>query len=448
MSAEPAHALSPAAVETVGIIGLGYVGLPLAMALAKSGLRRVVGFDIDPARVAEIAAGGDRTREVDPPVLAAANAAGIFAPTADEQALTDLDVYILTVPTPVDSDKRPDFRPLEGACRTVGSILKRRSATAAPPIVVVESTVYPGVTEDICGPAIEEASGRRAGIDFFLGYSPERINPGDRTHTVDRIMKVVAGQTPEVAERLKLLYGRATTGGIFIARNIRTAEAAKVIENAQRDLNVAFVNEVTMIFGRLGISIYDVLETARTKWNFLDFRPGLVGGHCIGVDPFYLASAAQAAGHEPEIILAGRRINDGMGDYFAGRIAEQCGARQARTLVLGLTFKENLPDLRNSKVADLVQGLRARGHAVDIHDPHADPAQVQANFTLTLLPRLPSADDLDAYDCLVGAVPHDAYRGFTPAHFAALVKPGGLVADIKGMWRSVELPDSFRRWQP
>src|SRR5215831_16057376 len=330
MSAQPAPG-APPAVETVGIIGLGYVGLPLAMALAKSGLRRVVGFDIDPGRVAEIAAGADRTREVDPPVLAASNAAGVFAPTADEQALTDLDVYILTVPTPVDSNKRPDFRPLEGACRTVGAVLKRRSPNAAPPIVVV-STVYPGVTEDICGPAIEKASGRRAGRDFFLGYSPERINPGVRTHTVDRIMKVVAGQTPEVAERLKLLYGRATTGGIFVARNIRTAEAAKVIENAQRDLNVAFVNEVTMIFGRLGLSIYDVLETARTKWNFLDFRPGLVGGHCIGIDPYYLAACAQAAGHEPEIILAGRRINDAMGDHFAARIAEQCGASTPRTL--------------------------------------------------------------------------------------------------------------------
>jgi UDP-N-acetyl-D-galactosamine dehydrogenase len=349
------------------------------------------------------------------------------------------------VPTPVDADNQPDLGPLQGACRTLGVVLDRRPTTAPPPIIVFESTVYPGVTEDFCGPAIEAASGCRAGRDFFLGYSPERINPGDHTHSVDRIAKVVAGQTPEVAQRLAALYGRVTNGGIHVARDIRTAEAAKVIENAQRDLNIAFVNEVTMIFGRLGLSIYDVLDAARTKWNFLDFKPGLVGGHCIGIDPYYLAACAQAAGHEPEIILAGRRINDGMGDHFAARIAEQCGGSKPRTLVLGLTFKENLPDLRNSKVVDLVHGLQARGHAVDVHDPHADAAEAQASYGLALLPSLPNGA---AYDCLVGAVPHEAYGRFDAKAFAALVKPGGLVADIKGMWRSIDLPKALRRWQP
>ncbi|MGH6962542.1 MAG: nucleotide sugar dehydrogenase, partial [Dongiaceae bacterium] len=286
----------------------------------------------------------------------------------------------------------------------------------------LESTVYPGVTEDICGPIIEQVSGRKSGEGFLLGYSPERINPGDREHGVDRIAKVVAGQTPEVASRLAALYGRITGGGVFVARNIRTAEAAKAIENAQRDINIAFVNEVTMILGRLGLSVYDVLEAARTKWNFLDFRPGLVGGHCIGVDPFYLAACARASGHEPEIILAGRRINDGMGDWFADRIAAACGvASGPRTLVLGLTFKENLPDLRNSKVVDLVRGLEAHGHSVTVHDALADAAEAEAMYGLALA-KGPLGSD-DPYDCVVGAVPHAAYRAFSAGHLAGLLKP-------------------------
>jgi UDP-N-acetyl-D-galactosamine dehydrogenase len=439
-------AASPPPFETIGVIGLGYVGLPLAMALARAGARRIVGFDIDARRIAELDAGRDRTHEVTAEQLQAARPA--FSATTDAAALDGLDLYIVTVPTPVDAENQPDLRPLQGACRTIGQALARRSPEAAPPVIVFESTVYPGVTEDICGPAIEADSGRRAGQGFLLGYSPERINPGDRTRTVDRIAKVVAGQTPAVAQRLAALYGRVTDGGIHVAPDIRTAEAAKVIENAQRDINIAFVNEVTMIFGRLGLSIYDVLEAARTKWNFLDFRPGLVGGHCIGVDPYYLAACAQAAGHEPEIILAGRRINDGMGDYLAARIAERspaAGGRPLRTLVLGLTFKENLPDLRNSKVVDLVAGLAARGHRVDVHDPHADAAEARASYDLSLLPALPNGA---AYDCLVGAVPHEAYRRFDAQRFAGLVRTGGLVADIKGMWRSVALPNGLRRWQP
>jgi UDP-N-acetyl-D-glucosamine/UDP-N-acetyl-D-galactosamine dehydrogenase len=426
----------PPPIETVGIIGLGYVGLPLAMALSRGGLRKVVGFDISALRIAELAAAHDRTREITAAELKAA-LAGPFQATTDAQALDDLDAYVVTVPTPVDAANQPDLAPLQGACRTLGTVLARRPA-GAPPIIVFESTVYPGVTEDICGPAIAAAGGR----DFLLGYSPERINPGDRTHTVDRIAKVVAGQTPEVAQRLAALYGRVTNGGIHIAPSIRTAEAAKVIENAQRDINIAFINEVTMIFGRLGLSIYDVLDAARTKWNFLDFKPGLVGGHCIGIDPYYLAACAQAAGHEPEIILAGRRINDGMGDHFAARIAEACGGAKPKTLVLGLTFKENLPDLRNSKVVDLIHGLQARGHAVEVHDPHADAAEAKSSYGLSLLSALPNGA---TYDCLVGAVPHATYREFS---FAGVVKPGGLVADIKGLWRDVALPEGFRRWQP
>jgi UDP-N-acetyl-D-galactosamine dehydrogenase len=285
-----------------------------------------------------------------------------------------------------------------------------------------------------------------------MGYSPERINPGDRARTVDRIMKIVSGQTPAVAKRLERLYGQVTSGGIFVARDIRTAEAAKVIENAQRDINIAFINEVTMIFGRLGLSVYDVLEAARTKWNFLDFRPGLVGGHCIGVDPFYLAHCAEALGHHAEVILAGRRINDGMGDHIAGRIVDfhaQGEPRDGRprTLVLGLTFKENLPDLRNSKVVDLIQGLRARGHRVEVHDARADPAEAKALYGETLRPGLALGPGEAPFDCIVGAVAHDAYKALGPADFARLVRPGGLVGDVKAMWRGRPLPEGLRRWE-
>jgi UDP-N-acetyl-D-galactosamine dehydrogenase len=366
----------------------------------------------------------------------------------DPTDLLDRDIHIVTVPTPVDAANRPDLGPLDAACRTVGQVLKASAPHNPAPIVVFESTVYPGVTEDICRPLIERESGRRAGEDFFLGYSPERINPGDRSHRLDSIVKVVAGQTAETAERLRDLYARVAKAGVFVAKDIRTAEAAKVIENAQRDINIAFINEVTMIFERLGLSIYDVLDASRTKWNFLDFKPGLVGGHCIGVDPYYLAACAVAAGHDPEIILSGRRINDAMGDYFAERIHQEAaknGARTPRTLVLGLTFKENVPDLRNTKVIDLVRGLVSRGHRVDVHDPQADAAEAKAHYGLTLLPELNASQP---YDCLICAVPHEAYRGFDGARLSALVKSGGLVADLKGVWRKLDLPPGLRRWQP
>ncbi|MFM9843445.1 MAG: nucleotide sugar dehydrogenase [Dongiaceae bacterium] len=434
---------SSPAEPRLSVIGLGYVGLPLAAAFAGAGLD-VTGFDISRERVAELKAGRDRTGEVPPQDFRRQNLRLSDRP-AD---LVDRDVHIVTVPTPVDAANRPDLGPLDAACRTVGQALKASAPHNPAPIVVFESTVYPGVTEDICRPLLERESGRRAGENFFLGYSPERINPGDRAHRLDSIVKVVAGQTAETAERLRDLYARVAKAGVFVAKDIRTAEAAKVIENAQRDINIAFINEVTMIFERLGLSIYDVLDASRTKWNFLDFRPGLVGGHCIGVDPYYLAACAVAAGHDPEIILSGRRINDAMGDYFAGRIDQEAaknGARTPRTLVLGLTFKENVPDLRNTKVIDLVRGLISRGHRVDVHDAQADAAEAKAHFGLTLLPELNASQP---YDCLICAVPHDAYRGFDGARLSVLVKAGGLVADLKGVWRKLELPPGLRRWQP
>jgi UDP-N-acetyl-D-galactosamine dehydrogenase len=417
--------------KRIGIIGLGYVGLPLAVGIARH--FHTVGFDISESRVAELHAGHDRTGEVDGARLRGST----IKLTASDADIRGLDVYIVTVPTPVDLENRPDLGPVLKACATVGR------AMAKGAVVVFESTVYPGVTEDICGPELEKHSGLTCGVDFFLGYSPERINPGDREHTVDRITKVISGQSPAVTELLAQVYGAVTTGGVFRAASIRVAEAAKVIENAQRDINIAFINEITMIFKRLGISIYDVLEASGTKWNFLNFKPGLVGGHCIGVDPFYLAQVALNNGHHPEIILAGRRINDGMGGWIAGRVADQLGPR-SRILVLGLTFKENVPDLRNSKVIDVIRGLRLRGHAVDVHDPFADPAEAEHEYGEALIPSL---DGAEGYDCIIGAVPHEPYVAFAAETFETLLRPSGLVADIKGMWRSVELPDGMRRWE-
>jgi UDP-N-acetyl-D-galactosamine dehydrogenase len=367
------------------VVGLGYVGLPLAVALAKHGA--VLGFDISGERIAELKRGYDRTAEV----LTEALSAGDLTLTDDPTEIDGGNILIVTVPTPVGPDNRPDLSAVLAASDTVGRALKPGA------IVVYESTVYPGVTEDICGPALERASGLECGKDFFLGYSPERINPGDRDHTIDRITKVIAGQTPEVVERLAAIYGAANGGDIYRAPDIRTAEAAKVIENAQRDINIAFVNEVAMILGRMGINAQDVLDAANTKWNFLPFRPGLVGGHCIGVDPYYLAHAAEAAGHNPEIVLAGRRINDGVGDFVASNIDAAMPRRGGRVLVLGLTFKENVPDLRNSKVIDVVTALVERGHRVDVHDPHADADEAKAEYGIDLLPSL---DGTSGYDQL------------------------------------------------
>jgi UDP-N-acetyl-D-galactosamine dehydrogenase len=416
MQADRMNAPIPAKIV---VVGLGYVGLPLAVALAKS--FAVTGLDVDSGRIAQLKAGVDRTNEVDEAALAASS----LALTDRAEDCRGADLYIVTVPTPVDSDNRPDLRPVIGATRSLAALLdgERR------PIIVYESTVYPGVTEEICGPLIEEVSGLVRGRDFFLGYSPERINPGDREHTVDRIVKVVAGENEAVTDRLAEIYGKVTTGGVFRARSIKTAEAAKVIENAQRDINIAFMNEITQIFAKLGLSIWDVLDAAGTKWNFLNFQPGLVGGHCIGVDPYYLSFRAQELGLEPNVILSGRAINDRMGAWVADRLHERRG-RPGSALVMGLTFKENVPDLRNSKVIDVVARLAALGHQVTVHDPLADPDEARREYGLEL-----SAKALDlSYDLVVAAVPHAVYGDLADDRIAGLVAEGGLLADLKNLY--------------
>lgn len=412
------------------VVGLGYVGLPLAAALARS--FAVTGLDIDERRVAELKAGRDRTGEVEPEALASSS----ITLTSSAADAAGADLYIITVPTPVDDECQPDLRPVIGATRSVAKLLDG----ARKPVIVYESTVYPGVTEDICGPLIEEVSGLRRGEDFFLGYSPERINPGDREHTVDRIVKVIAGENEEVTELLAEVYGKVTSAGVFRAASIKAAEAAKVIENAQRDINIAFMNEITQIFSKLNISIWDVLAAARTKWNFLNFQPGLVGGHCIGVDPYYLSFRAQQIGIEPNVILSGRSINDGMG----GWVADQVHARRdgpGTVLVLGLTFKENVPDLRNSRVVDVIERLRLLGHSVTVHDPLADPAEARHEYGLDL-----HADALEqSYDVVLVAVPHETYRTLRDDQIAGLVAEGGLLADLKGLYQDRALP-GVRRW--
>jgi UDP-N-acetyl-D-galactosamine dehydrogenase len=417
-------------VTRIAIIGLGYVGLPLGVALARHG--PVTGYDRDPKRIRELRAGRDRTGEVPDETLAAS----ALKLTHDPAALAGHDIFIITVPTPVDRQKVPDLSAVRAACRTIGPALRKGG------LVILESTVYPGATEEVVGPTLAERSGLRAGVDFFLGYSPERVNPGDRQHALERITKVVAGQTPEVAARLAEVYGRVTGGQIYVARDIRTAEAAKAIENAQRDINIAFINEVAMICQRLGLSVHDVLDAARTKWNFLDFQPGLVGGHCIGVDPFYLAHKAVAVGHHPQIILAGRSVNDGMPAFVAECLAERLPHR-AEILALGLTFKENVRDLRNSKAAELILALADRGFALSVHDPLADPAEALALYGLRLLERLPAEGGFGA---VLAAVPHRAYAALDGRALARLLRPGGLVADLKGLWRHLELPEQLHRW--
>lgn len=423
--------MSPPNRPRVSIVGLGYVGLPLAVSLARH--FEVTGFDVSRSRIDELKGGKDRTGEVGGEELKKS----ALKLTCDDQDLADSDLIIVAVPTPVDEDNQPDLEILCAACTTVGKRLRQGT------IVAFESTVYPGVTEEVCGPILERESGLTCGRDFFLGYSPERINPGDREHTVERITKVVAGQTPAVVETMKIVYGALTKGNLFVAKDIKTAEAAKVIENAQRDINIAFINEVTMIFQKLGLSAHDVLDAAGTKWNFLRFTPGLVGGHCIGVDPFYLAHRAMAVGHEPQVILAGRRINDGMGFYIARRIDSRI-PRRAKVLVLGLTFKENVPDLRNSKVADIIAGLKKAGHDVTVHDPEADPQEALEHYGISLVTKL---NDLGPFDAIVGAVAHSSYGKFTNDDFVALVRPGGLVADVKAIWRNRRLPEHIRRWE-
>lgn len=409
-------------VTRVVVVGLGYVGLPLAVALA--GKFETVGLDIDQRRIDELNSGHDRTGEIDRDRLAAST----LALAADPQVCPPADYYIVTVPTPIDGANRPDLRMVEAASRTVGAMLPAAIAEGRVPVVVYESTVYPGVTEDICAPILEAHSGLLCGKDFFLGYSPERINPGDREHTIDKITKVVSGQTPEILDRVAHLYGSVTSGGTFRAASIKAAEAAKVIENAQRDINIAFMNEIAQIFNRLDISIWDVLAAARTKWNFLPFAPGLVGGHCIGVDPYYLSHRAEQLGLDPRVILAGRGINDGMAGWVAKELHKARGGKTGSVLMLGLTFKENIPDLRNSKVADLVSALGRLGHGVAVHDPHADADEAMHEYGIPLV-----HDALErTYDMVVLAVPHREYYELGGEALRGLLNAGGTLADLKG----------------
>ena len=424
------------APERIVVVGLGYVGLPLAVALANH--FPTSGLDIDVMRIGELRDGHDRTGEIDADRLAAST----LMMTADPADCRGADIYIVTVPTPVDADNQPDLRIVRAATRTVAGLLD----ASRRPIVVYESTVYPGVTEEICGPIIEELSGLRRGTDFFLGYSPERINPGDREHTVERITKVVAGETPAITEQLCALYGTITTGGTYAAASIAVAEAAKVIENAQRDINIAFMNEIARIFARMDISVWDVLAAAGTKWNFLPFQPGLVGGHCIGVDPYYLSYRAAQLGHQPDVILSGRAINDAMGPWVADRVSDGMLPGK-RVLVLGLTFKENVPDLRNSKVVDVVARLKALGHEVDVHDPRADPAEAEYEYGLTLhAGPLDPAEMSQSYDIVLLAVPHSEYR-ILADRLPQLVRPGGTFGDLKNVVRRDAVPDGVRFWR-
>jgi|EndMetStandDraft_2_1072991.scaffolds.fasta_scaffold00263_7 UDP-N-acetyl-D-galactosamine dehydrogenase len=411
----------------VTVIGLGYVGLPLAVALA--GRFDTIGLDIDTRRIEELAGGHDRTGEIGRERLEASE----LALLADPSRCPPSDFYIVTVPTPIDGANRPDLRIVEAASRTIGAMLPAAVAEGRVPVVVYESTVYPGVTEEICAPLLEAASGLECGKDFFLGYSPERINPGDREHTIDKITKVVSGQTPEVLERVADLYDAITSGGVFRAKSIKAAEAAKVIENAQRDINIAFMNEIAQIFDRMDLSVWDVLAAARTKWNFLPFAPGLVGGHCIGVDPYYLSHRAEQLGLDPRVILSGRGINDSMAGWVAKRLHSARGDKPGSVLVLGLTFKENIPDLRNSKVADMVCTLGRLGHAVTVHDPHADAAEAMHEYGIPLV-----TDALERrYDLVVLAVPHRSYLDMGGPNgpgwaLRKLLAKGGTLADLKG----------------
>ena len=410
-------------MKKIAVIGLGYVGLPLAVVFGEK--RAVVGFDINQTRIDELNAGKDVTREVSADELAAASGL-LFCTSADD--LAQCQVFIVTVPTPIDEFKRPDLTPLIKASETVGKVLKPGD------IVVYESTVYPGATEEVCVPVLERVSGLRFNQDFFAGYSPERINPGDKEHRIATIMKVTSGSTPAVADEVDAMYADVITAGTHKASSIKVAEAAKVIENTQRDLNIALMNELSMIFGRLGIDTHEVLAAAGTKWNFLPFKPGLVGGHCIGVDPYYLTHKAQAIGYHPEIILAGRRVNDGMGPHVAAELVKKMikaghTVAHARVLVLGFTFKENCPDLRNTRVIDVVRELKEFGCSVDVSDPWVSSEEAEREYGISLVEAAPNGD----YDALILAVPHNEYLGMTAGDFRAYLKEGGVLFDLKGV---------------
>ena len=407
----------------IAVIGLGYVGLPLAVEFGKK--RKVVGFDINTARIAELRAGKDNTLEVDAAEMAAAEHLS-FTDKLDD--LAECTTFIVTVPTPIDEHKRPDLTPLLKASETIGKVLKRGD------IVIYESTVYPGATEEDCVPVLEKTSGLTFNQDFFAGYSPERINPADKTHRLPNIVKVTSGSTPEIADKVDALYASIITAGTHKAPSIKVAEAAKVIENTQRDVNIALVNELALIFNKLDIDTQDVLDAAGTKWNFLPFRPGLVGGHCIGVDPYYLTQKAQSVGYHPEVVLAGRRINDGMGCYIVGRTVREMITRDipvkgSRALVMGLAFKENCPDLRNTRVVDIIRELESYGIQVDVHDPWVDAAEAKREYRVEMT-ELP---ELYSYDSVIVAVAHEVFKEENIA--IGYGTPQAVVYDVKGILR-------------
>jgi UDP-N-acetyl-D-galactosamine dehydrogenase len=421
--------------ESIAVIGLGYVGLPVAVAFARQA-EQVVGFDISAQRIKALARGEDWTGEVSGEEIAASRVHF----TSDPAGLAGASFFVVTVPTPVDEQKRPDLEPLRSACAIIGPHLSPGS------VVVFESTVFPGATEEICGPALEAASGLTCGAGFTLGYSPERINPGDRTHRLENIVKVVSGQDAATLRRVATAYSAIVPAGVFEAASIRVAEAAKVIENTQRDINIALMNELALIFERLGLRTRDVLDAAGTKWNFLPFTPGLVGGHCIGVDPYYLTAKAEAVGYHPQVILAGRRINDAMGAFVARKTIKLMAAAgtdlgQARVGLLGLTFKENVPDLRNSRAPDIVRELRGFGIEPLIHDPQADSDQAQREFGLEIN-GLETFHDLDA---LIVAVGHSAYLD-DRERLLAMLRPGGVFVDLKSAFAPSELRPDVSYW--
>lgn len=405
-------------MDKIGIIGLGYVGLPLAAEFGK--VMEVIGYDINKERISELKQGFDRTREVSPAEL---KDSVQLTFTSESHGLNQVNYFIVTVPTPVDDSKKPDLRPLISASKTVGSVLKKGD------IVIYESTVYPGCTEEICVPVLEEFSGLKFNIDFFCGYSPERINPGDKLHRVTTIKKVTSGSTPEVALKVDNLYKTIITAGTHKASSIKVAEAAKVIENSQRDINIAFVNELALIFDRIGIDTHEVLEAAGTKWNFLPFKPGLVGGHCIGVDPYYLTHKAESLGYHSEVILAGRRINDNMGIHIANCVIklmakQELPINKAKVLVLGVTFKEDCADIRNSKVVDVIRELQSFGTQVDIYDPHADAGELKDEYGLVTIPSL-----VNKYDAIVLTVGH---KDFNQINWDAIKHSRTVIYDVKG----------------
>jgi UDP-N-acetyl-D-galactosamine dehydrogenase len=414
----------------IGIIGLGYVGLPLAVEFGKH--FDTLGFDINPQRITELKTGQDRTHEVSAAELTEAKRLHFSVETA---ALADRNVFIVTVPTPVDADRRPDFTPLVKASQTVGDALKPGD------LVIYESTVYPGATEEICVPELERASSLKFNADFTVGYSPERINPGDKQRRLTTIIKVTSGSTPEAAEFVDALYRRIITAGTHKAPSLKVAEAAKVIENTQRDANIAMMNEFALIFHRLGIDTQDVLAAAGTKWNFLPFKPGLVGGHCIGVDPYYLIQKAQSVGYYPDILLACRRINDAMGHHVAAEVVKLMihkghAIAGARVLVLGFTFKENCPDLRNTRVIDLVRELQGFGANVDVYDPWADRAEATREYAIDLLAEMPAPGQFDA---LVVAVAHDQFKTLGIEGLRRLANDRAIIYDIKGLFPKNEV---------